>query len=153
MLDEMNVRRDKSLLNMTEFIALFNHCPGLQSGVVEALINQGFSPISFSVCCIVPDTGGSQAFENPMYSLYIKIKVSPSGLFSSFRDGTLLITYVSYLFYPCYQKTAPLRRTLLLLPSTGISLQKLILHVSRVHILFFATFAWKTGIASRALTI
>ena len=45
---EMNDRRDKSLLNMTEFIALFNHCPGLQSGVDEALINRGFSPISFS---------------------------------------------------------------------------------------------------------
>jgi hypothetical protein len=45
---EMNVRRDKSLLNMTESIALFNHCPGLQSGVDKELINRGFSPISFS---------------------------------------------------------------------------------------------------------
>jgi hypothetical protein len=45
---EMNVSRDKSLLNMTESIALFNHCPGLQSGVDEALINRGFSQISFS---------------------------------------------------------------------------------------------------------
>ena len=45
---EMSVRRDKSLLNMTESIALFNHCPGLQSGVDEELINRGFSPISFS---------------------------------------------------------------------------------------------------------
>ena len=33
---------------MTESIALFNHCPGLQSGVDEELINLGFSPISFS---------------------------------------------------------------------------------------------------------
>ena len=45
---EMNVRRDKSLLNLTESIAFFNHCPGLQSGVDKALINLGFSPISFS---------------------------------------------------------------------------------------------------------
>ena len=44
----MNVRRDKSLLNMTESIDLFNHCPGLQSGVDKELINRGFSPISFS---------------------------------------------------------------------------------------------------------
>ena len=33
---------------MTESIALFNHCPGLQSGVDKELINLGFSPISFS---------------------------------------------------------------------------------------------------------
>ena len=45
---EMSGRRDKSLLNITDSIALFNHCPGLQSGVDEELINRGFSPISFS---------------------------------------------------------------------------------------------------------
>jgi hypothetical protein len=48
---EMNVRREKSLLNMTEFIALIN--PGLQSGVDEELINLGFSPISFSELAVL----------------------------------------------------------------------------------------------------
>jgi hypothetical protein len=45
---EKNVRRDKSLLNMTESITLFNHCPGLQSGVDDESVYRGFSPISFS---------------------------------------------------------------------------------------------------------
>ena len=60
---EMNVRRDKSLLNLTESIALFNHCPGLQSGVDEELINQGFSTISFSESAAL--------FVEQIYTLFI----------------------------------------------------------------------------------
>jgi hypothetical protein len=47
----MNVRRDKSLLNMTESIALFSHCPvpkAFGMGLMKELINRVFSPISFS---------------------------------------------------------------------------------------------------------
>jgi len=68
---EMNVRRDKSLLNMTESITLFNHCPGLQSGVDEELINLGFSPISFSEFAAF--------FLEQIYTLFIVRVRNPAG--------------------------------------------------------------------------
>ena len=91
-----NVRRDKSLLNMTESIALFNHCPGLQSGVDEALINLGFSQISFSELAAL--------FLEQIYTLFIVrlryptryrwlAMTADSGLFAI--DTTLAIKFTS----------------------------------------------------------
>ena len=68
---EMNVRRDKSLLKMAESIVLFNHCPGLQSGVDEELINLGFSPISFSESAAL--------FLEQVYTLFIVRVRYPAG--------------------------------------------------------------------------
>ena len=80
---EMNVRRDKSLLNMTEFIALFNHCPGLQSGVDEALINRGFSPISFSELAAL--------FLEQIYTLFI-VRVRYGAGYGLTGDSGLFLT-------------------------------------------------------------